>query len=70
MTIDEQMEEQTLTGTLDWSDPDVMGAFLSRKLPASDRSRITRDLAQDPEARELMLMSYRALKTTKDQSGR
>ena len=70
MTIDEQMEEQTLTETLDCSDPDVMGAFLSKKLPASDRSQITVHLARDPDARELMLMSYRALKATKDNSGR
>ncbi|NND73264.1 MAG: hypothetical protein HKN43_16945 [Rhodothermales bacterium] len=51
---------------LDCTHPDVMGAYLSRELPGSDRTQMTQRLASDPEARELMLMSFQALQATSE----
>ncbi len=49
---------------LDCMSPDVMGAYLSRRLKLDDRSQVTQYLAKDRDARELMLMSFQALKAT------
>lgn len=58
--------EQALTLTsLDCRDPDVIGAYLSRKIPDAYRAQITRCLANDSVARELMHMSYLALETVR-----
>lgn len=54
----------TLTA-LDCRDPDVIGAYLSRKIPQSYRDQITRCLANDRVARELMHMSYLALESAR-----
>ena len=44
--------------------PDLVGAYISRRLTSDQRQEFTRYLATDDDARELMMMSFRALKAS------